>query len=68
MRYIVGFGAFWYDFIIGEDPWIAAAVAAVLIVALLITHQVSRTAAVWWLIPLVVIAVLGGSLWRATRA
>jgi hypothetical protein len=67
MRYITGFAAFWYDFIIGDDPWIATAVVAALIALLLVTHNVSHHAVVWWLLPLVVIAVLGASLWRATR-
>ena len=30
MRYVAGFGRFWWDFIIGEDWRIAAGVAAVL--------------------------------------
>jgi hypothetical protein len=30
MRYLVGFGRFWYDFIVGDDWRIAAGVAAVL--------------------------------------
>jgi hypothetical protein len=30
MRYVVGFGRFWYDFIVGDDWKIAAGAAAVL--------------------------------------
>ena len=30
MRYVVGFGRFWWDFIVGEDWKIAAGVAVVL--------------------------------------
>jgi hypothetical protein len=67
MRYIVGFGAFWYDFIIGDDWSIAVAVAITLAVLLFITHQISHSAVVWWLLPLVVIASLGASLWRAAQ-
>jgi hypothetical protein len=33
MRFVVGFGRFWWDFIIGEDWKIAAGVAAVLALA-----------------------------------
>lgn len=29
-RFVRGFGRFWYDFIVGDDPKIATAVAAVL--------------------------------------
>jgi hypothetical protein len=68
MRYIVGFGAFWYDFIIGDDWTIALAVASALLVILFITHKVSHSAAIWWLLPVVVILALGSSLWRAAQA
>lgn len=38
MRFLIGFGRFWWDFIVGEDWKIAAGVAAVLAVgALLVT-------------------------------
>ena len=37
MRYLRGFGRFWYDFVIGEDP-IAAGVAAVLGVGALLVR------------------------------
>jgi hypothetical protein len=30
MRYLVGFGRFWYDFVVGDDWRIAAGVALVL--------------------------------------
>ena len=30
-RFLRGFGRFWYDFIVGDDPKIAVAVAAVLV-------------------------------------
>ena len=33
MRYILGFGRFWYDFIVGDDWKIAACVVGVLAVA-----------------------------------
>ena len=32
MRFLIGFGRFWYDFVIGDDWKIAAAVVSVLIV------------------------------------
>jgi hypothetical protein len=58
-------GRFWYRFIVGDDWTIAAAVA----LALVATFALGRLGpAVWWLTPLVVIAILGISLRRARRA
>jgi len=64
VRYVVGFVGFWYEFIVGDDWTIAAAVLVTLGALLLLGRA---DAAPWWLLPLVVIAVLGVSLWRATR-
>jgi hypothetical protein len=60
---ITGFFRFWYDFIIGDDWIVAAAVALTLVVLLAL-----RSHDLWWPLPIVVIAILGVSLWRATRA
>jgi hypothetical protein len=59
-----GFGAFWWDFIVGDDWRIAAGI----IVALAATAALpSTTIPAWWLLPIAVVLVLGGSLWGATR-
>jgi len=59
------FGAFWYDFVIGDD-WV---IAVGIVIALLGTYLLSRAAvAAWWLLPLFVAVVLPVSLWRATRS
>ncbi len=63
-RWLRSFGAFWYDFVIGDDWRGAAAVAAGLVLTALIVHAASVNA--WWLMPVVVIAALGWSLRRAT--
>ncbi len=64
MRYIMGFGAFWYDFIIGDDWTIAAAV----VVALAVMAALVRASLnLWWFLPAVVVAFLGVSLWRLTQ-
>ena len=56
---------FLYDFVIGDDPWIAAVVA----VALGLTAVLARAGGpAWWILPLAVVAVLSVSLHRATRA
>lgn len=58
------FGAFWYDFVIGDDWRVAAVVAA----ALAVTFAVSRTSVpAWWVLPAAVVLVLPWSLWRARR-
>lgn len=62
MHVLTGFVRFWYDFIIGDDWMIAAAVAITLVILALLAH-----AAPWFLLPVVVILALGFSLWRATR-
>jgi len=39
MKYVVGFGRFWWDFIVGEDWKIAAGVAAVLAIGALLVSS-----------------------------
>jgi hypothetical protein len=62
--WVVAFGRFWYDFIIGDDWTLAAAIAAGLIVTALLN---ARGVPAWWLVPLIVIAAVGVSLRRASR-
>ncbi|MBS2964721.1 hypothetical protein KGA66_16810 [Actinocrinis puniceicyclus] len=58
------FGAFWYDFIVGDDWRVAVCVIA----ALAITFGVSRSQVpAWWVLPAAVVLVLPWSLWRARR-
>jgi hypothetical protein len=58
------FGAFWWDFIVGDDWRIAAGV----IVALAATAGLAAAGiAAWWLLPLVVALLLVLSLHRAAR-
>jgi len=58
------FGAFWYDFVIGDDWRVAAGV----VIGLLVTYGVSQTSVpAWWILPVGVAGFLGGSLWRASR-
>jgi hypothetical protein len=63
-RALKSFGAFWYDFVIGDDWHVAAVVVAALAVAALLAH-VARVSA-WWLVPLAAFAALAWSLRRAT--
>jgi hypothetical protein len=64
VKYIVAFGRFWWDFVVGDD-WL---VAAGLIVALGVTALVAHDdVSAWWLMPIAVVTLLVGALWRATR-
>lgn len=64
VRRIKAFGAFWYDFIIGDD-WL---VAAGVVIALALTYALSRTRVpAWWLLPLALAVLLPVSLWREAR-
>ena len=64
MNRLKSIGAFWYDFIIGDDWQVAFIVVVALAVTALLVHQAGAN--VWWLLPLCVFAALGWSLHRAT--
>jgi len=64
VKWLKGFGLFWYDFIIGDDWHVAALVVAGLAVTAILVHGASVNA--WWLLPAVVFAALAWSLHRAT--
>jgi hypothetical protein len=65
MRFIAAFFAFWYDFIIGDDWTVAAGV----VIALIVTGVLVLAGfTVWWLMPLVVLVLLGASVQRVARA
>ena len=64
VRRIKAFGAFWYDFVIGDD-WL---VAAGVVIALALTYAVSLTTVpAWWLLPLALAVLLPVSLRREAR-
>ena len=63
--WVIGFGRFWYRFIIGDDWIVAVAVA----VGLAVTAWLNAAhVAAWWVIPLVVIVTLRLSVQRSKRA
>jgi hypothetical protein len=64
MRYLESFGRFWWNFIVGDDWVVAAGIAVALGLTWLLDH---RDVEAWWLMPLAVAVVLGGSLARTTR-
>ena len=55
---------FIWDFVVGDDWRIAVGV----VLALAVTALLAGTGlAVWWLLPAVVVVLLGWSVWRAAR-
>ena len=64
MKRVRAFGAFLYDFVVGDDWRIAVAV----VLALAVTVGVARTAIpAWWVVPLAVVLILPVSLAIAVR-
>lgn len=66
IRWAKAFGRFWWEFLVGDTPELFFAVVAILVVTAVLTHLVSTTVA-WVLLPVLVIAALGLSVWRAAR-
>lgn len=56
MNIAKGFFRFWWDFVIGDDWKIAAAVASILVIGALVASSVATGAS--WLAPIVGVAVL----------
>jgi hypothetical protein len=68
VRFVVGFGRFWWDFIIGEDWKIAAGVVAVLAAAAVLVAEtgLSDTAisllAAAGILTVVTVSIIGGAI------
>ena len=62
MSYVVAFGRFWWNFIVGDDWRVAAGVAVALALTSFLTHEGVNA---WWLLPAAVAVVLALSLRRA---
>jgi hypothetical protein len=65
VSHIRAFGAFWWNFVVGDDWRVAVGVAAGLGLSALLAH---RGIAAWWVLPATVALVLAASLRRATRS
>ena len=64
MTAVKRFALFWYDFVVGDDWFIAAGVVA----AIAGTYGLHETGLKdWWLLPVAVVAILAISLVRANR-
>ena len=59
------FGAFWYDFVVGDD-W-RVAIGVVVALALTYVLSVATSAPVWWVLPVAVLVLLPASLLRVIR-
>ncbi|WP_022909472.1 hypothetical protein [Aestuariimicrobium kwangyangense] len=64
MRMLRSFGAFWWDFIVGDDWLVAAAVVVGLVATWLVSHHTRLEA--WWVMPVMVVLVLPLSVRRLT--
>jgi hypothetical protein len=64
MRYVVGFGRFWWNFVVGDDWRVAAGLAVAFWGTWLLTHH---GVVAWWLLPLAVVLLLSGSVVRGAR-
>jgi uncharacterized membrane protein YfcA len=64
VRWLRQFGAFWYDFIVGDDWRIAAGVIVTITAVFVAAHHDLNW---WWLLPLAVTLLLGVSVAREVR-
>ena len=64
MRYVVVFGRFWWDFVVGDDRRVAAGLAVAFVVTWVLAHH---GVAAWWVLPLAVVLLLVGSVLREAR-
>jgi hypothetical protein len=60
MNRVQQFVRFLWDFVIGDDWRIAAAVAVTLVLTLVLSNN---GVTVWWLLPIVVAVMLSASVW-----
>lgn len=65
MQRLRAFGAFWYDFVIGDD-WLVAAGVVLGLAGTWVLHRAGIAA--WWLLPVLIAVLLPVSLRRAISA
>jgi hypothetical protein len=68
LRLLVGFGRFWWDFLIGDTPELFVAALTVIGVTALLSEAAGFNVAAVIVLPLLVVAALGLSLYRAQRS
>jgi hypothetical protein len=62
MSHLRAFGAFWWNFVVGDDWRVAAGVAVGLGLTAVLAHEGVDA---WWLLPAAVVVLLAESLRRA---
>jgi hypothetical protein len=62
MSHLRSFIRFWWDFVVGDDWFLAAGVAVAVGLTFLLTHEGINA---WWLMPVAVAIALAESLRRA---
>lgn len=65
MKRIKAFGAFWYDFVVGDDWRVAVGAALALALTFVLSHLAHVSA--WWMVPVAVLILLPLSLRREIR-
>jgi hypothetical protein len=65
MKYIVAFGRFWWDFIVGDDWRVAAGLAVSLALTWFLTREGVNA---WWLLPVAVALLLADAVRREAYA
>jgi hypothetical protein len=65
MRFVVGFGRFWYEFVVGDDWRIAAGVTGVLAVGAVVTAAGVSSV---WLGPILGFGFVGAFGWLVLRS
>jgi hypothetical protein len=68
LRLLVGFGRFWWDFLIGDTPEIFVAALCVIAIIALLSEAAGANVAAIVALPLLVVFSLSVSLYRAQRA
>ena len=66
-KIVVGFGRFWWDFLVGDTPELFVAVVAVLVVIALVSVAAGANAWAVALLPVMVIVALATSVRRAAK-
>lgn len=67
IRWIVAFGRFWWDFLIGDTPELFVCTVAVIVAVAVVCLQPGLRTAAAFVMPVLVAAVLVASVGRAAR-
>jgi hypothetical protein len=68
MRYLRGFGAFWYDFLIGDRPELFVGSIVVLAVVWIAINMGLSPEVAGGLLTVLIVLLAGLSIWTAARA